>query len=251
MKNKHLVIALLLSSLILNAQDSFNEPNFDNLQGNVTNTLDNFLPDDSGFNTDLLTDQFKNNFETADSDFGLLDKTNTFELANNDFVSFDQTNSKNVIEDLVNLVDNKSKTEILPNLDLQPVLTVEPTTVEETSLQPDNLPVATKVVPAEETVITETVVLPKNTSSKLKLVETTTTATKHNWWKWLGLLALLGALLGFLAATFKKRNYDKENLNSPKKNRHSDREVEFTFEEEKEDKGSEKKHYNKDYKNRD
>ena len=81
MKNKHLVIALLLSSLILNAQDSFNEPNLDNLQGNVTNTLDNFLPDDSGFNTDLLTDQSKNNFETADSDFGLLDKTNTFELA--------------------------------------------------------------------------------------------------------------------------------------------------------------------------
>lgn len=86
----------------------------------------------------------------------------------------------------------------------------------------------------------------------IPLVETTQTSTTHNWWKWLGLLALLGALLGFLSTTFRRRDYDKETNNyHPKRNRHSDREVEFTFEEEKEDKGSEKRHYNKDYKNRD
>lgn len=234
MKNKHLVIALLLSSLILNAQDSFNEPNLDNLQGDITTNLDKFSTDNSSFNTDILIDQPANSL-AADYSFEPLNKTNT----------------EDVIEDLVKLVDNKYKTEILPNLDLEPASKVDPIIVDETSLKLNNLPSATEVVVDKKPAASETVVLPKNTNSKLKLVETTTTATKHNWWKWLGLLALLGALLGFLAATFKKRNYDKDNLNSQKKNRHSDREVEFTFEEEKEDKGSEKKHYNKDYKNRD
>ena len=235
MKNKHLVIALLLSSLILNAQDSFNEPNLDNLQGDITTNLDKFLTDNSSFNTDILIDQPENSFEKSDYSFEPLNKTNT----------------EDVIEDLVKLVENKQKTEILPNLDLEPASKVDPIVADETNLKLNNLPAATEVVVDKKPATSETVVLPKNTNSKLRLVETTTTATKHNWWKWLGLLALLGALLGFLAATFKKRNYDKDNLNSSKKNRHSDREVEFTFEEEKEDKGSEKKHYNKDYKNRD
>ncbi len=86
----------------------------------------------------------------------------------------------------------------------------------------------------------------------LKLVETSTQPTEHhNWWKWLGLLALLGALLGFLSTTFRKRRYETEDNHHARKNRHSDKEVEFTFEEEKHDKGSDKRHYNKDYKNRD
>ncbi len=87
----------------------------------------------------------------------------------------------------------------------------------------------------------------------IKLVETTTTqpTEHHNWLKWLGLLALLGALLVFLSTTFRKRRYETEDNQHARKNRHSDKEVEFTFEEEKHDKGSDKRHYNKDYKNRD
>ena len=138
---------------------------------------------------------------------------------------------------LTTLNDSKDKvSEVLPLETTQAKVNLTPSTVVSTT----KIEATKELQPLTKTTTTTVV-------KELNLVET----TKHNWWKWLGLLALLGALLGFLAATFKRRDHEKEATNSPRKNRHSDREVEFTFEEEKENKTSDKRNHNNDFKNRD
>lgn len=234
MKNKYLVAGLLLSSLAITntAVDAAVEDVKDataslvdtavNKLADVKNTAENL----ANTPTEKVTDIAIN---AKDLEKKALDATNkTLE-------------SKNTTEESITSNDSKDKKlEVLT-----PVLKQE-ATQEKANLKPETFVSTTKVETTNKlkplTKTTTTTVV-----KELNLVET----TKHNWWKWLGLLALLGALLGFLAATFKRRDHEKETNNQPRKNRNSDREVEFTFEEEKEDKGSDKRHYNKDFKNRD
>jgi hypothetical protein len=142
-------------------------------------------------------------------------------------------NDNKTIDLIKKVVEEKSKTEILPNNKPELVAASKP----ESKLAAN---VSTKEVELKP--------LTKITTTKVVKELNLVAPTKSNWWKWLGLLALLGALLGFLAATLKKRKDEKDLLETPKKNRHSEREVQFTFDEEKEDKGSEKRNHNKDFK---
>jgi hypothetical protein len=176
----------------------------------------------------------------------VVDVKNTTDLANK--VADVTTEATNLVDTKVvitnNNTDQKDKTLELTKQTVSETLTPtskpEPTQ-EKVNLTTDISKTTTKVEEIKKLPLTTTVV------KELNLVG----ATQHNWWKWLGLLALLGALLGFLAATFKRRDHEKETNNSPRKNRHSDREVEFTFEEEKENKTSDKRNHNNDFKNRD
>lgn len=216
MKKKYLLVALLLSSFGIMAEEiPTNETNLD---------IDNI---------EIITpkvgaESTKPAFEIEKTDIinsAITDNKKTLEPSNDEF---------NVIESIKKIVSDKTKTEVLPNITPEPVLVVQPKANLTTNDVEKTLKPLTKTT-------TTTVV------KELNLVG----ITQHNWWKWLGLLALLGALLGFLAATFRRKNYEKENHSTPRKKHHYDREVEFTFEEEKENKTSDKRNHNNDFKNRD
>jgi hypothetical protein len=216
MKNKYLFAGLLLSALAINAQSEVTSSKPDTVEKAVVDV-----------------------------------KNTTTDLANK---AADVTNeATNLVDTKVAITNNNS--------DLKDkTLELTKQTVSDT-LTPTSKPEPTQEKVNLETDISETTTKVEEIKKLKPLTKTTTTtvvkelnlvgATQHNWWKWLGLLALLGALLGFLAATFKRRDHEKETNNSPRKNRHSDREVEFTFEEEKENKTSDKRNHNNDFKNRD
>lgn len=227
MKNKYLVIALLLSSLALNAQTNEIKPAED-----LTKIL-------AEANTPVET----NNSEIKNIGEALLELFPEFEEKNAEQAILLEKNSnkinaetpKNENTDVeIIKVEPKNATENLSIATTEKRNNITTTTVENTTKTKE----ANELKPLSRTTTTTVV-------KELNLVE----PTKHNWWKWLGLLALLGALIGFLFATFKRQNYDKDSNDHQKKNRNSDREVQFTFEEEKEDKGSDKRNHNKDNKN--
>ena len=235
MKNKYLVAGLLLSSLAINAEEVITNTAVDAAVANVKDTAANLI-NTAENKLAVAKDTATNLIDTA------VDKLAAVKDTAKNLVqsAVDETNktldSKNTAPALTTLNDSKDKVSELPLETTQAKVNLTPSTVESTT----KIEATKELQPLTKTTTTTVV-------KELNLVET----TKHNWWKWLGLLALLGALLGFLAATFKRRDHEKETNNSPRKNRHSDREVEFTFEEEKENKTSDKRNHNNDFKNRD
>jgi hypothetical protein len=238
MKNKYLVAGLLLSSLAINAEEAKTNTAVDAAVANVKDTAANLI-DTAENKLAVAKDTAANLIDTA------VDKLAAVKDTAKNLVqsAVDETSktldSKNTAPALTTVNDSKDKvSEVLPLETTQAKVNLTPSTVVSTT----KIEATKESQPLTKTTTTTTTVV-----KELNLVET----TKHNWWKWLGLLALLGALLGFLAATFKRRDHEKEPNNSPRKNRHSDREVEFTFEEEKENKTSDKRNHNNDFKNRD
>jgi hypothetical protein len=214
MKKKYLLVALLLSSFGIMAEETLT---------NETNLIIDNIPKVGAESTKPALEIKKTDIINS----AITDNKKTLEPSNAEF---------KVIESIKKIVDDKTKTEVLPNTAPKTVLEVQPKANLKTKAVQETLKPKTKTTTTTTTVVKE-----------LNLVG----PTQHNWWKWLGLLALLGALLGFLAATFRRKNYEKENHSTPKKKHHYDREVEFTFEEEKENKTSDKRNHNNDFKNRD